>query len=244
MAAGTKIKVSGNRVSYAGSGISGGLTSGLLSVFTDVSGATPAAGSLMRPKVNNIIGSNEPLYAITGGTYSGEYFINRNDPVGETFYSNWNALGGRFSLDDFHSYIHWPTDQRLAIDVNNGSGFIYGFAIKIGSTPIIDLSAFSPGPYSTGLDYYGNLPGTAGAYSPGTINTGWGLIIGVAYDPSNPPRGSITFDVDVRDYHTNDTILATTSVRVGGSSSGFPFSDNIIVDIDYWRCANISVFIT
>lgn len=244
MAAGTQMKPSGNRILYAGSPIINGATEGLLSVFTDVSGATPSGNGRMFPDVTSPISANETTYRVTTGTYGGSYFINRNNTRGEGFYINYAITGSQFDIDMLHSYIHWTTDQRLSIDLQNASGLFYEFAIKIGATPIIDLTSFSPGPFGCGLDLYANLPGSAGAYTPAAINTGWTFTIGVAYDVvNNPPGLNLTFDVTVRDHHTSDVISANI-VGVSAPGGRDPISQNIDVYIDYWRCARVDVVIT
>lgn len=237
MAAGTQMKGAGTFIFYAGSAIGNGLTNGLLSVFTDVSNATPSAGGQMCPRVYTPIVEPEPSYFVSSGAYAGTYYINRNNTRGEVFYNNYVNTSGSFDIDLLHSYIHWPTDQRISIDVQSTSPFIWAFGIKIGGTPIIDIST----PYNTSLTTYASLPSSAGAYSPNTINTGWTFTIGIAYDPSNPPgRNYHTFDIYIRDYHTADVIAAISRI-VGDPSSGHPYSDSIDVYIDYWRCVEIVV---
>lgn len=243
MAAGTQMRGGGYPVSYANSAITSGLTTGLLSVFTDVTNASPSAGSQMRPFLINPLGSNEPCYRVDYGSTQGTYSINRNDPQGEQFYNSWS--GASYSLQNLRDYIHWPIDQRLRIDVQNTSPFIYSFGIKIASTQIMSLISVPAG-YNSPLDYYKNLVGNPGGapYSPATINTGWTFTIEVEYDVFNPPGSNyITFDTQIRDYHTTDVIF-TDSRKVGDfPNTGFPYNDSFSVYIDYWRCADIMIFI-
>jgi hypothetical protein len=238
MAAGTQIKATGNPIFYAGYGISNGFTNGLLDVFTDVSGATPSGGAArMAPDVVTAITANEPTYRVSTGTYGGSYFINRNNRQGEIFYNNY-ASTGQFDIDLLHSYIHWTTDQRLSIDVQNVTGKFYFFGVKIGANSLIDSTPFSPGPFGSGLDLYANLSGSVGAYTPGAINTGWTFTIAVEYDSANPP-GDFIVDVGVFDFHTGDHIsINSIPLSIGGR---FPPSYQYDVYIDYWRCANIIV---
>jgi len=245
MAAGTQIRGTGNPIFYAGSAITNGLTGGLLSVFTDVSGATPSGNGRMYPGVTTIITQPEPNYRVNAGTYLGSYYINRNDSVGESFYSNFASTGGQFDIDLLHSYIHWTTDQRLSIDLQNISNAFYGFRLLISGTPVVDLASISPAPYGQGLDYYANFPGSGGAYSPASINTGWTFTISVAYDPANPPftPGDLTFAVDVYDHHTND-LISSNSLQVSEVGGRNPPVQNADVYIDYWRCARVIVMIT
>ena len=238
MAAGTQIKTTGNKIRYASSPIVNGLTEGLLSVFTDVSNAAPSAGDRMEPIVLNPITQNETAYRVASGTYTGYYYINRNNARGEDFYSNFVSTGGQFDIDLLHSYIHWTTDQRLSFDVQNVTGKFYFFGVKIGANLLIDSTPFSPGPFGQGLDLYANLPGSVGAHTPNAINTGWTFTIAVEYDSGNPP-GDFTVDITILDHHTGDLISSNSiPLSIGGR---FPPSNQYDVYIDYWRCANITV---
>lgn len=218
-------------------------TNGLLSAFTDVSNATPNAGDIMKPVLITPLNQNEAAIQVVYGTYAGTYSINRNDPQGEIFYNNWFNTGS-YSLFDFGGYIHWPTDQRLAMDLNNVTGVNYDFQIKTGAgTVVIDLSGYSPTNYSTvnPLDNYGSLPNSSGAYSPSTINTGWTLNFSIGYPAINNPGGIMNWDILVVDYHTNDDLGSPGILTVGGPISGRPQVQNFSINVDYWRCPLIRI---
>ena len=252
MAAGTFVQT--QPIAYAGFPILllGGrkyYTSGLLSAFTDVSNATPNgkvpgySGDIMKPVLITPLTQNEPCYRVFYGTYAGTYSINRNDPQGEIFYTNWNITGS-YSLADFGGYIHWPGDQRLAMDLANNTGDNYDFKIKIPSYNLLmDLAGYTPGNYSTTnpLDNYSSLPNNSGAYSPSTINTGWTLNFSIGYPAINNPGGIMNWDIGVIDYHSGDDLGSPGTLTVGGPISGQPQVQNFSINVDYWRCPLIRI---
>ena len=230
-----------------GSGGPNYYTSGLLSIFTEVTNATPTVGSKMRPFLINPLVKSEPCYRVNSGSTAGTYSINRNHPVGETFYNNWDGTA-QFSLQDFYNYKHWPDDQRLAIDLRMLSpNTFYFFSIKCGVAPIMDLSAYSGGSYNSPLDYYGVFPNSAGNFSPNTVNTGWNLDISFGYDSSmnfSPPYTQ-DWDILCTDYHTGDTMYQNPHpFTVGDPVLGPPGTvpvQFIQIYIDYWRCPNLQI---
>ena len=236
------------RIAYAGQPIvfrpPNYYTSGLLSIFTEVTNATPTVGSKMRPFLITPLIKAEPCYRVNSGSTAGTYSINRNHPVGETFYNNWDNTG-RFSLQDFYGYKHWPDDQRLAITLRMLSvNPFYFFSIKSGVVPIMDLSGSSGGSYNSPLDYYGIFPGSAGNFSPITVNTGWELDITFGYDTSSNsmPPYTQNWDILCTDYHTGDTIYqGNFTVGDPGLVPGMVPILNIQIDIDYWRCPNLEI---
>ena len=227
-------------IQYAFSSISSGYTKSLLSAFTEVSGATLTAGDRMYPKVSYPLVSGEPTYFVNS-TYTGVYYVNRNHVQGENYYNYWLSTN-EFNIDRFHDYQHWPPDQRLALDVNNVTPWIYDFYIK---TPalICDLNAYSPGNYNTPLDYYANLPNSSGAFDPGAVNAGWTLNITVGCNFTNPPATVINWDIDCRDYHTGDQIYTSGGPTIGTGTPGSPFgyTQVININVDYWRCPSFRI---
>jgi hypothetical protein len=235
---GVMLYSSPNTIQYAFDAISGGYTKSLLSAFTEVSGATLAAGDRMHPKVSYPLGSSEPTYIVNAGTYTGVYYVNRNHVQGENYYNYWLSTN-EFNIDQFHDYQHWPPDQRLALDVRNVTPWIYDFSIKItGYGGLCDLNAYSPADYNFAFDYYTNLPNSSGAFDPGAVNTGWTLIITVGCNSGNPPGAAIMWDIDCRDYHTGDQIYTSYGPTIGTGTPGSPFGYTQVINIyvDYWRC--------
>ena len=170
----------------------------------------------MKPFLINTLGSNEPSYRVFNSIYAGTYVINRNNTVGENFYNNWSS-SGTFSLFNFYNYKHWADDQRLALDIrNNSTQFAAGFRILISGFGLIFadvLNPNTPNPYPSSLVYYASLPGNStGSYHPSSINTNFSFKIFALWDVSNPPPGSLNFNiVIVSDYDkgfmTNDDLL-------------------------------------
>jgi hypothetical protein len=195
--------------------------------------------------------SPEPYYGVANGPYANEYVINRNDPAGEIFFNNWLTTG-QFNIDYFHDYAHWTKDQRLKLNVVNGTfpTQFYSFKLTIPNFGIIcNLSGVSQGYfYSLGVyqNLQGNIAGAGGVpseYSTPQINTNWDLTWTVEYDPSNNLRGSFRAQIQITDFHTGDLIYQN-SVDIGGLNSGFPsFVENTIT-VDYWRCLGIEVIMT
>ena len=222
-------------------------TSGLLSIFTEVTDARPGPGSKMMPFLITPLIKVEPCYRVNSGSTAGTYSINRNHPVGETFYNNWGSSGGKFSLQDFYGYKHWPDDQRLAIELRMMSvNPHYFFLIKAGGVLIMDLSASSGGSYNSPLDYYGVFPNSAGNFSPNTVNTGWNLDITFGYDTSSnwTPPYTQNWDILCTDYHTGDTIYqGNFTVGDPGLVPGMVPILTIQIGIDYWRCPNLQIIL-
>jgi hypothetical protein len=233
-------------IAYAKEPIVANTTSALLSVFTEVTNATPTAGARMRPFLINPIVKNEPCYKLNHGSTAGTYSINRNDLFGEIFYNNWDTTG-QFSLVDFYNYQHWTNDQRLSIDLRpGGSNPAYGFSIKIaGHGQVMDLTPQSPNPWNSTLDYYGVFPGSVGNFSPGSVNTGWTLDIQLIYDlnSNNQPPFTQQWNIDYYDYHTGD-LISNNNYLLGDPAQGPPgvlHIKNFSIYIDYWRCARLEV---
>lgn len=236
-----------NPVYFPSSGpISAMLTNGLLSVFTNDSGAVPIGGR-MAPRVTTQLTQPEPFYMVVNSIYNGTYFINRNDTVGETFYSNWSS-SGKFSLFDFYNYRHWPSDQRLEFRlITSPNNPFYGFRIKIlGHGDVMYL--FSGTDYSSPLDYYGVFPFSTGSFSPSLVNTGWNLDFDCTYDTTQNSTSPYTQDWNIRcaDYHTGDSIY-TANFQLGDLALGPPGTidyQTFSIYIDYWRCPTIFITIS
>ena len=231
-----------SKPSYFGAG--GGVTTGLLSVLTDDSNAIPIGG-VMKPFLINTLGSNEPSYRVFNSIYAGTYVINRNNTVGENFYNNWSS-SGTFSLFNFYNYKHWADDQRLALDIrNNSTQFAAGFRILISGFGLIFadvLNPNTPNPYPSSLVYYASLPGNStGSYHPSSINTNFSFKIFALWDVSNPPPGSLNFNIDITDFHTGDTIYSTAGAPLTVTDTSPSIFINL--SVDYWRCLNILVII-
>jgi hypothetical protein len=174
MAVGMKIENTGT-VQYANSPISAGKTHGLLTIFTDTSNATPSSGNKMFPR--DFTGIASYGYYVNAGTYAGDYYINRNDMVGETFW-NYAFSTGEFNLGYFPDYIHWPTDNRFVTvwDNKNNPQDDMNFAIKCGSQTVLNDTVGAGTTYdpSGGTPYYmASGVGSSGAFASSAVNTDW-----------------------------------------------------------------------
>ena len=223
-------------------------TNGLLSVFTNDSGAVPIGG-LMTPRPTTPLIQPEPSYRVVSSIYTGTYFINRNDTVGETFYSNWVSSGYKFSLFDFYNYRHWPADQRLELNlITSPNNPFYGFRIRIGGHGDV-MYLFSGTDYSSPLDYYGVFPFSAGSFSPSLVNTGWNLDFNCSYDTTQNSSSPYTqsWRIECLDFHTGDTIYPTRRFQLGDPVLGPPGTidyQQFSIYIDYWRCPSIFISIS
>jgi hypothetical protein len=233
MAAGTRIISSGNPIQYANGSIAGGLTKSLLSVFTDVSSATPSSGDEMYPQT--FTGPN-PAYSVIGGTYGRNYFINRNNPTGSTIWSNINS-NGLYAMGDFYEYTHWPTDNRyVTIMVNMSPDDIY-WQLKIVSPSQTILSDTIPA--TTNYDPSSGVPyfmaagvGSAGAFSMTSINADWNIEIYIQNTTQIQPTD---VRITLRDYNTNEPIFNDNAVLDPGTSWEY---NNTVLKFQYYRIAN------
>ena len=216
MAAGTKMESTGV-LQYAGSAISAGKTRGLLSVFTDVSSATPNSGGLMYPRDNTGIPSYG--YLINSGSYAGDYYINRNDTVGETAWKNINNSSGKFRMDDYYNYVHWPTDNKFVTIWDNMMAMDnMNFIVKCNGQSVLNatvnsMTVFDP---SSGNPYtMASGSGSAGAFSVSAINTNWTVQMILTNTTQMMPTN---INYDVKDYTTNLDI-ASGNVMLDMSNS-------------------------
>jgi len=219
MAAGTEMESTGI-LQYADSAITAGKTRGLLSVFTDVSSAVPNSGGKMYPY--DFGGTASFGYNINSGAYAGGYYINRNNSVGETAWSNINSSGGIFTMDSYYNYIHWPKDNRFVTIWDNNSNPQDDMEFVVlcdGITALDDLvlagTIYDP---STGAPYdIGSATGSAGAFSVGTINTGWNMRINLTNLTQMQPTN---VKYQITDYN-NGYIYASGVITLDPSTSWF-----------------------
>jgi len=199
--AGNKIDNTGT-VQYANSPISAGKTHSLLSIFTDVSSASPGSGNRMNPR--DLTGILSYGYFINAGTYAGSYAINRNDPVGEQIWRN-IAANGQWKLGDFPNYIHYPTDNRFVTVWDNSANpqDSMTFQVKCGSNTVLS-DTVNPGAIydpSGGLPYYmASGGGSSGAFVASAINTNWTVQVDLYNVDQNQPTNVM---YRIYDYNTN-----------------------------------------
>jgi len=210
MAAGVRITPSG-QLNYAGGGISSGYAYGLLDIFTDVNGATPSAGNVMFPRDYGSV--NSWGYYVGGGTYRGDYWINRNNTVGESVWNN-AYYGHGIEMGDYYNYIHWPTDNRYVTiwDNTNNPQDSMTFKIEVidtnGTKTVLSDTVNAGSVYdpSSGLPYYmQNGGGSSGAYTAAAINTGWTTKV-TLYDVDQNQETPIMYTVT--DYDTGIQITS------------------------------------
>jgi hypothetical protein len=244
MAAGTQVNPSaGAIIQFANDTITSGITRSLLTAFTDVSGATPGSGNTMYPSQGS---SNNPRFVVGGGTYAGSYYINRNGTQGASYWSTFVSTGSKMDLNNFHSYVHWTTDQRLEISFQDNAppSMYYDFNIRVAGGGMIfsknGIPSTGGGGYNpNGLDYYRNFSGSSysSGFSPGSPNTGWTLAFNIDWNAASPPHTFFQLDLLIVDYHTGETLYYNSPVLIGDAgtpASSSAFSDSVY--IDYWRC--------
>lgn len=238
MAAGTKIVPSGNQLTYAASGISSGVTKGLLNVFTDIGSIAPSSGDRMFPLT---FSSVEYAYYVNSGTYVGYYFINRNNPTGSQIWSNINA-SGEYKMGDFYNYIHWPTDNRYVTVLDNTSTpDDIQWVLTINGSNILDDTILASNFYdpSGGVPYYMAAGvGSAGAFSAPTINTGWNIDITLINTTRNQPTN---VRVLLTDYNTGATLFFDNPMIDASTSWQY---NNRIRRFDYYRIARWEILCT
>jgi hypothetical protein len=224
MAAGTKVTSSG-QLKYAGGGITGGTAYGLLDVFTDVNGATPSAGNVM--SVQGTAGVYSFGYNVGGGTYRGDYYINRNDSVGETIWGNINS-NGIFRMDYYYNYIHWPTDNKFVTvwDNNNNPQDSMTFQVLCAGNKVLQDTVNAGSVYdpSSGVPYLmASGGGSSGAFTPATPNTDWVVQVNLYNVDQNQPT---VVNYNITDYnngniYTSGKLLLDPST---GWSDGFSWT--------------------
>jgi hypothetical protein len=230
MAAGTRIASSGNAIQYAGASISSGVTKGLLNVFRDTSGIAPSSGDNMFPNKS----TSDYKYIVSAGTYGGSYFINRNDPVGESQWSTINSTG-KFYMNGFYDYIHWPTDNRFVTTMDNMTPDDIRWYIDCDGNKVLDDTIPATTMYdpSSGAPYYmASGAGSSGAFSAAGVNTNWTVNFTISNLTQIQPT-SLT--IDVRDYDTNNPMYSNNVTLDPGN--GWTFSDffrNEYYRIAYW----------
>lgn len=220
-------------------------TDGILTMLVDVNNANPGAGNTMRPLNPN---TSRPGYAISGGTYSGSYFINQNNPQGYTAASVFGITPKQYNLNYLHDYIHYPTDQMMVFSgFQNNSVHAFDFSLRVNSNFIMDVVNIGSGPYDpagngNNLEYYANYPGSAGAYAAGAINTDWTVDMTFAINGGSPPASVQSWTVDVYDafgitnlFNSGPIDLATP----GGPP--FPQSYNTTFTCPYWAALGFQI---
>jgi hypothetical protein len=212
------------------------LTDGLLNAFTEVTGVLLTGGEEMSVDLS----SSDYCFRVASGTYSDNYFINRNDPVGEAIWSNINNAGdANLRIGDFYDYHHWPPDNRCTVLFDNSNPM---------EDVTLDLKIFASGgvgiynwtipasggtfnPSGGALQDYASQPGSSGfPYSAPSVNTDWFIQITVTSTPATVP---VMVTVDIQDFHNGHSLYNNAFPL--DPSNGWAFVDN-------WRQLHYSAF--
>lgn len=230
---GYKIVGAGNAITYGGANVVSGKSRGILTILTQIPSAIPSFGDKMFWDG----GGPDYGFIVNSGTYAGGYPVNRNNTIGENIWRTAAINSGLMRMVDWYDYQHWINDQRFGITITNNSSDDHYIQLKVlamgGISPVTYTSNAMSGifdPFSGGIDYYANGPGSTGAWDPGAVNTGWTMQITVINVTQNMPS---ILNVDVSDYHTRNSIY---------NSNGPLFPPNTWTLQDTWNQRYYSAF--
>ena len=198
--AGTAISLTGS-ISYASGSAADGTLKSLLTAFTEVTNAVPAAGNKMYPVYFN----DQLYYSIDSGSYAGNYYINRHDSYGLNAWSN-RSTGGSISLNQLRGYCHWPTDNYVFPRIRNFSFDDFDVLIQFNAIKVFQLSlgAMSANDYDPGdIVLCSTVPDQYNAFAASGVSDGWS----VTYSVTNTTQAYGTaVDVYVIDWHTDEVL--------------------------------------
>jgi len=209
-------------VRYANATGSAGKTSGLLTTFTHTSSATPSAGNIMSWDTS----TTDYAFKINSGLYTGTYTINRNDIPGEDVWKNAISNPNQMSLDLFHDYQHWTSDQRFGFIVSHQHPDDHFITINItGGADVVKYASLGSSglydPFSGNIDFYSAGPGSSGAFDAGGVNTGWSIQFSITNVSATMPSN---VNIAVIDFHTHTNIYNNNTPLFPGNS--WTFSDS------------------
>jgi len=118
-----------------------------MAMFTQVSGVNPSSGIEVYP---NQVALPDFNWRISGGTYTGYYYINRNDPQGLSYWTQANYTGP-IGFNQFYNYSHWTDEHYYDGEVTINSPFNLSVSL------FLDDGIQGPSLYQSTV--FGNGPG-------------------------------------------------------------------------------------
>jgi hypothetical protein len=198
------------------------------SITTLLTQSTNASGNtIVKPIVSAV---PEFYWSIGGGTNAGDYYINRNDPQGLSYW--YQAMSGAIGFNQFYNYEHWTPNHGFDGTVNINSPWDMQIELLI--------EDYSAGPVSYFTNIFNgpaqplNPSVSVGSYQHSYSNAGFLNTIRITN--LGFAMGNVN-QLDVVDLDTGDPIASFT----GGTSLPPAAPTDFFHNIDYWRRMYISI---